>query len=258
MIRENIEHELKPFFYQRLNSLEYEVKAKENTSIRPIAQEILNSINICRAKISTVMKEFENFFYRDDVQYKDFTLQGFTNTCVGIERQIHAGFDQIKLNTNIIGDKKLRGNTFSDFVEIIIMLMNNAITHAGFSEMNSLELSLNFSIGCDTNEAKEIRKTLVETDKSWENDNLMLLSVQNNLSPDKNIEEIREKVANIFDKAKDPQILKKYSISEGGSGIYKIYKTINYNVSVPYVILYTIEENTFILFLAVNASELIV
>ncbi len=47
-------------------------------------------------------------------------------------------------------------------------------------------------------------------------------------------------------------------MTEGGSGLYKIYKTINYNMSVPYVILNSVEDNEFSLTLAVDATELLV
>lgn len=257
-IRKRIQEELKPFFYQKLNELEQKVKLQEDSTIRSISQEILSSITICRAKISTVITEFENFFFRDDVIYEDFTLQELATTCVGIEKQIHADFEDINHKVNVYGDKRLRGNTFSDFVEIIILLMNNAITHAGFTDMKMLDLVLNISLGYETEETAGVKETLLQSNKGWSTDNLLLLSVQNNLFEGKDINKIREKVQYIFEHAKDPQILKKYSISEGGSGIYKIYKTINYNVSVPYVILYSVEENMFILFLAVDASELIV
>lgn len=256
-IRNRIQSELKPFFYQKLNELEHKVKMQEDTTVSDISREILSSITKCRARLATVMTEFENFFYRDDVIYEDFSLQDLATTCVGIEKQIHADFDNINLVTNIDGTKKLVGSSFSDFVEIIILLMNNAITHAGFDNMNMLDLVLNFSLGIETEETLGVQETLLHSKQEWSIENLLLLSVENNLSDEKDINKIRERVQYIFDNAKDSRTLNRYSISEGGSGIYKIYKTINYNVRVPYVILYSI-ENTFKLFLAVNASELVV
>ncbi len=257
LIRNRIQTELKPFFYQKLNELEQKIKLQESTSVNDITQEILSSITKCRARIATVMTEFENFFYRDDVVYEDFSLQELATTCVGIEKQIHAEFDNINLKMNISGTKKIIGSTFSDFIEIIILLMNNAITHAGFDNMHMLDLVLSCSLGGDTEEALELQKTILEAHKGWPKDNLLLLSVENNLAEDKDINKIRDRVQYIFDNAKDPQTIKKYSISEGGSGIYKIYKTISYNVRVPYAILYSVED-TFKLVLAVNASGLIV
>ena len=152
--------ELKPFFYQKLNELEQKIKLQEDTTVSDISQEILSSITKCRARLATVMTEFENFFYRDDVVYEDFSLQELATTCIGIERQIHADFDNINLKTNINGTKKIVGSTFSDFVEIIILLMNNALTHAGFDNMNMLDLVLNFSLGGETDEALAVQETL--------------------------------------------------------------------------------------------------
>lgn len=255
-IRSRIQKELKSFFYEKLNSLEKRIKSLDSFNVQDICTDILNSITICRVKMQTVLTEFENFFYRDDVVYEDFTLENLATTCEEIEKQIHAEFDKINLTVNIDGKKRIKGNCFSDFVEIVVMLMNNAISHAGFQNMKSIDLTLDFSVGTNQALFGNVIDVMSKTNPQFSTGDLLVLSVQNNLSADKDIHMIRERVQYIFDNAKDPATLKKYSITEGGSGIYKIYKTINYNVSVPYVILYTVEKNVFILFLAVDASTL--
>lgn len=37
--------------------------------------------------------------------------------------------------------------------------------------------------------------------------------------------------------------LKKYTQSEGGTGLYKLYKTLQYNIHAPYTIIYKFEHN---------------
>ena len=86
----------------------------------------------------------------------------------------------------------------------------------------------------------------------------MVIIVTNNLAPDKNVDDIRSNVESTFELADDPQMLKQYSMTEGRSGLFKIIKTINYNMSVPYVEFYSVEENEFSLTLAVDATELLV
>ncbi|MDE6055773.1 MAG: hypothetical protein K2G55_18915, partial [Lachnospiraceae bacterium] len=141
---------------------------------------------------------------------------------------------------------------------IIIMLLNNAIIHAGYHEMSKLRLSLDICMNENDISTIEIVKALEETPRNWSTENLLIIIVKNNLSPEKDVKFIRARVADIFEHAKDPQMLKEYSMTEGGSGLYKIYKTINFNMSVPYVILYSVEENEFSLTLAVDATELLV
>lgn len=204
------------------------------------------------------MTEFANIFYKDDVLYEDYSFNDLVTTCIGIEKQIHAEFENVDLETNICGDKKLLGSSFSYFVEIIIMLLNNAVTHAGYVDLSKLQLSLQICMNKDDPSTIEIVEALATDTRKWSVDNLLIITVKNNLSSEKNVDLIRTKVADIFEHAKDPQMLKQYSMTEGGSGLYKIYKTINYNMSVPYVILYSVEENEFSLDLAVDATKLLV
>lgn len=257
-IRERILTELKAFYYEKLADLEKEVRILEDSSIKNIVQELNGNITLCRAKIANVMTEFANIFYKDDVLYEDYSFNDLVTTCIGIEKQIHAEFENVDLETNICGDKKLLGSSFSYFVEIIIMLLNNAVTHAGYVDLSKLQLSLQICMNKDDPSTIEIVEALATDTRKWSVDNLLIITVKNNLSSEKNVDLIRTKVADIFEHAKDPQMLKQYSMTEGGSGLYKIYKTINYNMSVPYVILYSVEENEFSLDLAVDATKLLV
>lgn len=257
-IRKRILGELKLFYYEKLNDLEREIKPLEDSSIKNIVQELNSNITLCRAKIANIMTEFANIFYKDDILYEDYSLDDLAVTCKGIEKQIHADFEKADLKLTISGNKKFSGTSFSYFVEIIIMLLNNAVTHAGYHEMSKLHLSLDICMNENDVSTIEIVKALKTSSRNWSVENLLSITVKNNLSPDKDVEFIRGRVADIFEHAKDPQMLKEYSMTEGGSGLYKIYKTINYNMSVPYVILYSVEENEFLLTLAVDATELLV
>lgn len=257
-IRRKIDMELKPFYQKKLIELENKIKKLEDSSIKEIVHELINNINICRAKIATVMMDFANIFYKDDIVYEDYKLNELVTTCIGIEKQIHAEFENAKIEKKILGEKKLTGKSFSYLIEIIIMLLNNAVSHAGYSNMRDLSLSLFLCIDQNDESVKEVKKTLIEEGKNWTTDNLLIITVSNNLANDKDINLIKSKVADTFEHVKDPIMLKKYSISEGGSGLYKIYKTINYNMSVPYVILYNVEDNLFSLTLAVDATSLII
>lgn len=258
LIRNRILTELKTFYYQKLTELEQNIKSLEDSSIKDIIQDLNSNITLCRAKIANVMTEFSNIFYKDDVLYEDYSVDDLAVTCIGIENQIHAEFEKVELKTEIYGDKKLSGISFSYFVEIIVMLLNNAVTHAGYPDMLELKLFLQICMNKNNLSTIKIIEALASDTRKWSADNLLVITVENNLSPEKDIEFIRKRVADIFEHAKDPQMLKQYSMTEGGSGLYKIYKTINYNMSVPYVILYSVEENEFSLTLAVDATELLV
>ena len=71
------------------------------------------------------------------------------------------------------------------------------------------------------------------------------LSISNTLSEDIDINVLRDKVGVIFANTKNTETVKKYSQSEGGTGLYKLYKTFQYNIDAAYAIWYQIEENLF-------------
>lgn len=257
-IRNRILNELKEYYYKELSDLEQKIKELENSSIKNIIQELNSNITLCRAKISNVVTEFANIFYRDDVLYEDYSLEDLATTCIGIEKQIHAGFEKAHVERNIVGEKKLLGNSFADFVEIIIMLLNNAVIHAGFADLSNVQLYLQICMGKDEPSVIQVAEELKCERGNWSKENLLVITVRNNLSVDKNADNIRSKVKSIFNLADDPQMLKEYSMREGGSGLYKIIKTINYNMSVPYVIFYYVEKKEFSLTLAVDTTELLI
>jgi hypothetical protein len=257
-IRERINEELKPYYHSKLIELESRIKELENSSIQNVVHEVLNNITICKAKVANVMTEFLNIFYKDDVVYEDYTIDELVTTSIGIEKQIHARFDDVNVQKTVIGEKKLSGKSFSYLTEILVMLINNAVSHAGYADLSDLDLSLFLCMDQKNKAILEIQNALLKEKKNWSTDNLLVITVANNLAEDKDVKIIRSRVADIFEHAKDPVMLKKYSISEGGSGLYKIYKTINYNVSVPYVILYSVEENEFSLTLALDATQLLI
>lgn len=86
----------------------------------------------------------------------------------------------------------------------------------------------------------------------------VVIKVKNNL--DKSIDEkkLLKKIQEIFFNAKNPEILRKYTQLEGGSGLYKIYKTLQYNIMAPYSILYNIENSQFELIILIEINDLII
>ena len=260
IIRERIENELKSFFYDQLNDLEKNIRTLEKTSISTMINEATSNINLCRAKISSIITDFSSFFYKDDVTYQDYLLEDLYTTCMGIENQIHADFEKIHVQKRVYGEYRLNGDSFSYFVEIVVMLLNNAVTHAGFSKMEDINLAVSIFIDKNSYESKEITNALADKTQNWNIETLLVIKVDNNLSESKGkkYKKIEEKVQYIFENAKNPQVIKKYSTAEGGAGLYKIYKMIKYNMEVPYVILYNVTETTFSLTLAIDAEKLLV
>ena len=257
-IRKRVLMELREFYYRELSDLEKKIRELENSSIKNIIQELNGNITLCRAKISNIVTEFANIFYKDDILYEDYNLEDLATTCIGIEKQIHAGFEDTNIEQYIYGEKKLSGSSFSYFVEIIIMLLNNAVTHAGFQNLSEVQLHLQICMNKEDPSVIEIIDRLKNDKRNWSEENLLVIIVTNNLAPDKDVDDIRLNVESTFKLADDPQMLKQYSMTEGRSGLFKIIKTINYNMSVPYVEFYSVEENEFSLTLAVDATELLV
>ena len=72
----------------------------------------------------------------------------------------------------------------------------------------------------------------------------MRLKVKNNLSIKINESQLEQHLTDIFSDIRKEQLDRKLVQGEGGSGLHKLCKTIDYNIEVPYYIGYEINNHT--------------
>ena len=151
----------------------------------------------------------------------------------------------MKQDKNIFDLNRYNGENFPYFVDILNIMINNALEHSGISNYSELSLDIDIkkiedmTILCELK--KEFEKKRIKVQKL----DFLEMSVSNTLGQNIDIEKLEEKISTIFKNTQNYEAVKKYSQSEGGTGLYKLYKTIQYNINTPYTIMYNIEKNKF-------------
>ncbi len=256
VVREKIQSDLKTYFWECINELENNMASFEKTNLNPVFIEMKNNINICKTKIDNVIQEFTNVFYKRDISYCDYTMQDLVTTCLEIGQRLSGEFKHVNVTQEIECNFTFSGESFPYFVDILNMILNNAVEHPGFKKKSDINIEI---IIKDNNSDNEdyidiVREKVPET----KFENYVVLKVKNNLDQCIDESELLEKIQEIFSNAKNPEILRKYTQLEGGSGLYKIYKTLQYNIMAPYFVLYNVENGNFELIILIGIDNLII
>ena len=152
---------------------------------------------------------------------------------------------EVKLERCIEDSRRYKGEYFPYFVDAVNILINNALEHSGITDLSELLLSIIVKEENDYFVIQMMKEEFERRKIRIEDSNFMSLTVSNFLSKDTDITMLEDKIKNIFDKTKDMETVKKYSQSEGGTGLYKLYKTFHYNINTPSTIFYSIEKQKF-------------
>ena len=245
VLREKIQVELLAFFQNELTQLAENVGKISDVSVKDEVKTICNNINLCKSKIGGTTKEFANVFEKRDVSYLDFSMTDVIDTCIEIITKLNGNMASVKLSRKIDDAALYKGENFPYFVDAINILINNALEHSGIQDLSELELAINVEKEQDAEVLGLLKEEFDKKKIRLENMDFLKLSISNNLSKDIDVQELQRKIAEIFDKTKDTETVKKYSQSEGGTGLYKLYKTFQYNINTAYSIFYSIEDETF-------------
>lgn len=245
MLREKIQVELLAFFQNELTMLSEKIGYINDTAVKNEVKTIINNINLCKSKIGGTTKEFANVFEKRDVSYLDFTMTDLIDTCLEIITKLNAGMTSVKLIRKIEDFALYKGENFPYFVDAVNILINNALEHSGLTDLSELELTINIEKEQDEEVLSLLKEEFNKKKIRLGNMDFLRLSISNTLSGDIDLQELQGKIAEIFDKAKDTETVKKYSQSEGGTGLYKLYITFQYNINTAYSIFYRIENQTF-------------
>lgn len=245
VLREKIQVELLAFFQNELTQLAENVGKISDVSVKDEVKTICNNINLCKSKIGGTTKEFANVFEKRDVSYLDFSMTDVVDTCIEIITKLNGNMASVKLSRKIDDAALYKGENFPYFVDAVNILINNALEHSGIQDLSELELAINIEKEQDAEVLGLLKEEFDKKKIRLENMDFLKLSISNNLSKDIDVQELQRKIAEIFDKTKDTETVKKYSQSEGGTGLYKLYKTFQYNINTAYSIFYSIEDETF-------------
>lgn len=254
-IKRRIDSDLKLYFDDALIILEKDIEKYED-SYSQIVSEIKQKINLCKSKLPDTINQFKDVFQVQSNKCKDFTMKDLVSTCKQINKRLFARFDEISFYEEISFTDTLDGAYFPYLVDIICILINNAVNHSNF-EIEKLKIEIIMSKLSEKEKLQIIDSCKGRcSDIEKIEDELLNISVKNNLNKP-NVEEKLKEVQSIFDNLFNPEVIKMYAQKEGGSGLYKIYQRLKYNMHSPYIVTYNIDETSFELNILVGLSNLL-
>lgn len=223
-IRKRIYEELRPYYYDKLLALESRIKELD------IAQnnrgELLRRIETSKAKYIEDIDSFQDIFNMDNEKYLDYGFDELIEFCVKIESDMNRDFSNAQVSIDNRCNKNYKGSTFPYLVDILGILMRNAVQHSQIKEMRSLNITIKIEKLIEA----DIPDRLWEIVKDYINkENFIVINICNNLDEsvdeDENFQKMLDIINNISNKT-----YKIHSNREGGSGFYKIARTVDYNL----------------------------
>ena len=222
-IKNKIETELKEFYLSAIGDLEVELRKVQNTP--DVIQEILSNCNLAKARVVPTMKQFADAFSLNNSNYNDFTMSELVASCRKVVERAHSGSESVGWKIDADQYTVFSGKHFVSFVDILSILLNNAIEHSGFEHYDNLKIRV--SIGEVTNRmVDEINRIPNVSDYQ----KIMCMEVSNNLSHCIDDKSLSRKMNQLFSNLSTAQIKASQIQSEGGSGLYKLHNIAKYNL----------------------------
>lgn len=219
-VRNRINEELKPYYRNAL--LELEAGIRNVKIAHGCKNELLRKIEITKAKYTEDIAKFEDIFYMKSEQYPNFTIKDAIEFCCEIEKDINPKFDLVHLEIQDGCSNIYNGSIFPYLVDIISILIHNAVEHSQLQDMRLLQIKVCI-LSVDDQEKSEWYSDKMLKDYS------IILNFKNNLAADVDEKALNEKVVNIIG-SMEANIFRKKSKLIKGSGLYKIARTLYYNL----------------------------
>lgn len=171
-----------------------------------ITQSLEGKIITCKTDIQNKLKSISNWFVLTEYnQWEAFGFSEIIQTCKEIDKNMFSGYDSVSINIHDDVNIKIEGKYFREFVDIILIIFNNAIEHSGYKD----DLSL-----------------LVIDCRFFEDSGYYYFSFTNSLSDKINVNELQKTIDRINDDFYQQKYLQLNVRQEGGMGIYKIMHII--------------------------------
>ena len=257
-LRNKIQKELLEYFQKQLDNLYSNVSKITNNEVNKQIQTLCNNITVCKSQISGTIKEFANVFNKQDVSYVDFTMNDLVDACLEISLKLNPHFSDIKINKDITNNDVFKGEKFPYLVDVVSILLDNAVEHSGINSASDMYITIEVSNYNDPVIISYVKEELEKKNIHISDTNFVKLTVANRLGESIDTPNLEKKIADILSKMKDTDTVKKYSQSEGGTGLYKLYKTVQYNLNTAYSILYQVSEDLFEITILFRITDIIV
>lgn len=248
-IKNRITTELRPYYYERIIELETGIKALDITQNNKA--ELLRCIEISKAKYIEDIDSFQDIFNMENENYMDYNFNELIDFCVKIEADMNRDFSNAKLVVDNKCHQSFKGSTFPYLVDIMGILLRNAVEHSEIKDMKRLNILINIDRLSQFDllaEKEEYFKSHIDIQ------NTVVINMCNNLDLSVNEDENYSKIENII-KNINNDTYKPHSNKEGGSGIYKIARTVDYNLKTKAAVLGKKKEGWFDIYLIIDLRK---
>lgn len=252
-IRLRIDTDLKPYYNEAICTLETDIKRLSFTT--NAKNEMLRQIEISKARYIEDIDGFKDIFNMENEKYPDFTMRELIDFCVEIERGMNNKFSIDKVNTVIHCRKRYSGEIFSYLVDIVAILIRNAVQHSEINNMEELNIDIKIipykdsEIQCRVNE-----NTIIKDENNSIGELSVVFDVSNNLNSTVDTEITYENARKIISNICKHKF-KEESSKEGGSGLYKIARTVCYNLNTYAAFCLIPSDNSFKISIAVDLTK---
>lgn len=253
-VRTRINDELTEFYLNTINVMETNLQNISDSV--PALNELLTNCKLAKAKVTSAMKQFAEVFSVDNAPYNNFTMSDLTVSCRRAVEKVHSESSAAQWIIDADDTYEFRGKFFASFVDILCIFLNNAIEHSGIDKMEQLQISISI-LELDEQGVEEYRK-LGRLGKLSSKGHFFEMRVTNTLNLSLSQEDLVVKLNKSFERIRGGTNTQELIQGEGGSGLYKLCNTAQYNIETDYLITYEVDDNTVTFSYCFSADELIV
>ena len=255
VIRQRIEGELQEYYIDAIDNLEKDLDSINwIVSATSVFRELKHNCALAKSKVTTIIHEFQSVFSINKSEYNNFYMRDLSDSCQRITKKLFPNSSDIHWEIDADNTLLFNGRYFASFVDMLCILINNCITHSGYTDMSQNSISI------DINESNPVdRGTLFEALKTKDTaKHVVFLKVKNNVIPSTNLDSLERKLESTFEAIQNEKDGAHQIQSEGGSGLFKFVKTAEYNLDAKYCVLYSIENYSVMIGYEFIADEMIV
>lgn len=255
-IKHRIANELYLFYSNEINDLEASMLKLDGPNMHPLIQEIVSNCNLAKTQTRVVLNEFSEVFCKSNHSYNDFTMNELMETCNDISERLYPFYKNIQRTDKVLYDSQLiSGRHFPFFVDIINILISNAIQHSGFDDSIGLSLEVTIQQIDYQDFIQPIDSEYINANQS---DTYIEIVVANSFSSVFKKSDIEKKLEEVFASVPEEENAEKYMQTEGGTGLRKLAKTIKYNLCpTTYYVGYSVQSNSCQIYVRFSITKLI-
>lgn len=173
---------------------------------KKVEKDLGRKIVTCKTEIQNELKSIKNWFVLSEYNNWDsFTFEELIQTSIEIDKSLFSGFEKVNINIEQKNKIYLKGDYFREFVDVVLIIFNNAIVHSDYKDsLSDLEITCTFT----------------------EDTNNYCLSFSNNLNDSIDVIELDKIINRINNDYKSKKYLQLNVRQEGGMGLYKVMHII--------------------------------